>query len=293
MNIRRTILACFAVLLLHSICLAQVTRLKIGFIPYTDPEFATEEHRQLAYKNLHEMALRIFINTQRFIVLDRGSFNIVKLEKEFQTGEDLINSEIIDQGKVLAAQVLIIAKISTFTVTEADDGEGFSVYFAAEVKQVDVESGKAVRAMQLKSEVVDGKAGALLSEVGVKKKRVKTAEEAISIAVNKMEGDLDKWIKEQFALMMSVVGKSDADMGVIVDGGRQTGLTKGYKLRVVKVEMVGGKKLVTTLAKLSFSSEGVGDEATKLLIKDKEDWTKFLAAWKENGSTVLVYEDTR
>lgn len=271
---------------------SQITRLKVGFIPYTDPEFAIAEHRELAYKNIYEMALRIFINTQRFTVLDRSSFNIIKLEKEFQTGEDLINSEIIDQGKILAAQVIIIAKIATFAVNEADDGEGFSVFMTAEVKQIDVESGKAVRAMQLKSEVIDGKAN-FLSGVGVKKKRIKTAEEAINLAVNKMENDLDVWIKDQFTLMMAVIDKSDSDMGLIVDGGKQTGLTKSYKLRVVKQTMMGGKKYYDTLAKLTFSSEGLGEETTKLVITNKLDWDKVLKAWEEDKASVIVLEDNR
>lgn len=94
---------------------AQVKK-KIGFIPYTDPENAEEELRELAYKNIYDAALRVFVNTQRFEVLDRGSFNIIKIEKEFQKGEDLANVEIIEQGKIAAAELLAVAKLTTFTV---------------------------------------------------------------------------------------------------------------------------------------------------------------------------------
>jgi len=272
---------------------AQISRQRVGFVPYTDPEFASAEHRQLAYKNLYEMALRIFINTQRFVVLDRGSFNIVKLEKEFQKGEDLINSEIIDQGKVLAAQVLVIAKISTFTVTEADDGEGYSVFMTAELKQVDVETGRAVRATQLKGEIVDGKSSTILPGFGTKKKRISTAEEAISLAVSQLEKHLDDWIKDQFPMMMAIMEVNGADMSLIVDGGKRTGLTKTYKLRAVKMKMLEGKKFIETLATLYFSAEGVGEETTKLMIKNKDEWIKLQAAWAEGRVNVIVVDDNR
>ena len=33
-----------------------VMKKKIGFIPYTDPEFAEAEYRELAYKNIYDAA---------------------------------------------------------------------------------------------------------------------------------------------------------------------------------------------------------------------------------------------
>ncbi len=265
-----------------SLSAQSITKKKLGFVPYTDPDFAEEEYREAVYKNLYETALRIFINTQRFIILDRESFDVIKIEKEFQKGEDLINSEIIEQGKILAAQILAIAKITTLSVSLNEDGKTYTSFIVCEFKQIDVETGKAVNALQLQGSSAD-----MLG------KKPTTAQEAISRSVKKMENDLEKWVRENFPLAMKVLEVQESDMSLIVEGGRETGLTKQYKLRAVKLKMVDGRKYVETLAKVSFSSEGLGEEATKLLIKDEVEWKKFLAVWKTDKTSVLVFEDNR
>ena len=266
-----------------SLTAQSISKKKLGFVPYTDPDFAEEEYREAVYKNLYETALRIFINTQRFIILDRESFDIIKIEKEFQKGEDLINSEIIEQGKILAAQILAIAKITTLSVSLNEDGKTYTAFIVCEFKQIDVETGKAVNALQLQGSSAEMMIG----------KKPTTAQEAISRAVKKMENDLEKWVRENFPLAMKVLEVQESDMSLIVEGGRETGLTKQYKLRAVKMKMVNGRKYVETLAKVTFSSEGLGEEATKLIIKDEADWKTFLAVWKADKTSVLVFEDNR
>lgn len=259
-----------------------VMKKKLGFVPYTDPDFAEAEYREAVYKSMYESALRIFINTQRFIILDRGSFNILKIEKEFQKGDDLINSEIIQQGKILAAEILAVAKITTLSVELNDDAKSYSAFIICEFKQIDVESGKAVAALQLQ--------GSSSDLIG---KKPASADEAIARAVKKMEKDLENWVRQSFPLAMNVLDVVESDMTLIVEGGRETGLDKQYKLRAVQVRMVGGKKSATTLAKLEFSREGLGEESTKFIISDKAEWAAFLAAWKADRTAVLVFEDNR
>jgi Curli production assembly/transport component CsgG len=269
---------------------AQFERKKIGFVPYTDPEFAVAEHRELAYKNIYEMAIRIFINTQRFTVLNRTDFDILKLEQEFQKGEDFLNSEIIQRGKFLAAEVLVVAKIATFKVTESDDGEGFSVFLTAEVKQIDVASSKAVRAMQLKSEIIDGKTNLLTGN----KKRISTAEEAISRAVEGMEKELSKWIKDQFPMWMRVVDTKDGEMSVIADGGIDTGLDTKNRLRVGTIKLYSqGKFLFEPLAELSLTKESIGQTLTKLKVSKKAEWEKLLTAWQTDAKNMVIMESNR
>lgn len=275
------LLFCLAITI-PSIHAQTVTKKRLGFVPYTDPDFAEPEYREAVYKNMYESALRIFINTQRFIILDRGSFNVLKIEKEFQQGEDLVNSEIIEQGKILAAQILAVAKITTLSVELNDDGNTYTAFIVCEFKQIDVETGKAVAALQLQggtNEVIGKKPG--------------TAQEAIAKAVKKMEKDLEKWVRENFPLAMNILDVNEGESYLVAEGGRETGLNKQYKLRAVQVKMVEGKKVVKTLGKLSFTKEGLGEETTKFLISDKEEWAAFLTVWKSDRKSVLVFEDNR
>jgi hypothetical protein len=259
-----------------------LSKKKLGFVPYTDPDFTEEEYKESVYKHLYEAALRIFINTQRFIILDRGSFNILKIEKEFQKGDDLVNSELIAQGRILAAQILAIAKITTLSVSLNEDGKTYTTYIVCEFKQIDVETGKAINALQLQGSSKD-----------IGGRNPASAGESISRAVKKMEKDLEKWVKENFPLAMKVLEINEDTKSLIAEGGRESGLSKSYKLRVIKMKMVNGKKFIETIGKLSFSDEGVGEETTKLLIPNEAEWYKFLNLWKEDKTSILVFEDNR
>ena len=245
---KKTAFILLAILLPFLAC-SQVKK-RIGFIPYTDPDNADEEYRELAYQNIYDAALRVFVNTQRFDVLDRGSFNILKIEKEFQKGEDLANVEIVEQGKMAAAEVLAVAKLSTFTVTDSDDGNGFSVYITAEFKQIEVKTGKALNAFQLRAEAIDKQEGALGR---VNKKRISTVEEAVSRAVIEMEKDLESWIKGEFPMILKVKDIKKNDKMIVVEGGKSDGLSKNLKMKVIKLTIYNdGSKLTEDIASLSF-----------------------------------------
>lgn len=284
----KKIIVFFFFLSLSLIGSAQV-RKKIGFIPYTDPDNADVKYRELAYKNIYDAALRVFVNTQRFDVLDRGSFDVVKIEKEFQKGEDLANVEIIDQGKVAAAELLAVAKLSTFTITDSDDGKGFSVYITAEFKQIDVETGRATNAYQLEARAIDSpqKFGGLVNNAN----RISTIEESISIAVGKMEEDLERWIKSSFPMILKVIDIDQKDRRIIVEGGRSEGLNEKFKMKAVTIKMYGDKILMSTLGELKFLKEGVGEQLTFLEFNSKKDWEIFVQEWKENQSKIYVTED--
>jgi hypothetical protein len=261
---------------------------RIGFIPYTDPDNAEEEYRELAYRNIYDAALRVFVNTQRFDVLDRGSFNVVKIEKEFQKGEDLANTEIVEQGKIAAAQLIAVAKLSTLTVTESDDGKGYSVYITAEFKQIDVETGKALNAFQLTSSITDKD-----QILGMdNKRRISTEEEAISRAVSKMEKDLEKWVKQTFPMILKVLEPDEKNMTIVVDGGWDVGLSDNFKMRAVKIKIfANGKKLINSIGKLEFTKEGVGESLTVLKFASKAEWQEFLKSWETENENIYVTEE--
>ncbi|PHI21075.1 hypothetical protein CEQ90_05185 [Lewinellaceae bacterium SD302] len=279
-----------AILFVPTITNAQIKK-TIGFIPYTDPENADRKYRELTYKNIYDAALRVFINTQRFDVLDRGSFNILKIEKEFQKGEDLANVEIVEQGRVQAAELLAVAKLSSFKITESDDGGGFSVYITAEFKQLDVMTGRATNAFQLRAEIRDKQPGGL----NIKGKRISSEEQAISMAVAEMEDDLEKWIKRQFPMILKIVGMNEEDMTVYVDGGSNVGLNLSNDMKLITLDVIGKgeneRKLVKTIGGLSYTKEGVGEELTILKVDSKKDWADFKKKWEKDQGRIYVTED--
>lgn len=275
-----------SILCLPILAQAQVKK-KIGFIPYTAPENADKKYRELTYKNIYDAALRVFVNTQRFDVLDRGSFDIIKIEKEFQKGEDLANVEIVDQGRISAAELLAVAKLSTFTITETDDGNGYSVFITAEFKQLDVETGRATNAYQLRAEAKDRQSNVF----GESKNRISTIEQAISMAVQKMEQDLEKWIKRQFPMILKVIEKVDAEKALIVEGGVDVGLNEKHNMKAITLTIIKDKKLIKTIGKLNFTKEGVGEELTTLVMNSKKDWQNFIKLWKTDPEKIYVTED--
>ena len=284
------LIACCCLLAL--VAQAQAKKQKLGFIPYSSPATAQNSYRQTAYENLYETATRIFINTQRFDVLDRSKFNIVKLEKNYQKGEDFINSEIVAQGKVLAAEVLAVAKITALSVDKADDGKGYSAFFTVELKQIDVETTKALNALQLKGEWNDDIGASLLGNK-LNPVRAKSAEEAISKAVVKMEAALEKWIKDNFPIKMKIVEVRNAEKQLIGLGGKDLGLTTRSRMRVATIKKLGDNgDLIETVARLKFDpKDGVGPTLTKFLLMNKSDWPKIEAEMKANPNGVFIMED--
>ena len=214
----------------------------------------------------------------------------MKIDKEFQKGEDLANSEIVSQGKVSAAELLAVAKISTFTITESDDGEGYSVYISAEFKQLDIETGRATMAYQLVAEAKDRQGGDVQI---LKNKRITTIEEAISIAVRKMEDDLARWIKAQWPLILKVIDVEDKKQLVVIEGGKDVGLSKKHKLKAITLQVYesSGKKRINTIGKLHYTREGVGEELTILKMGAKKDWESFLKLWKKNPDRIYATEN--
>jgi len=279
-------------LLLSSGLYAQSAKQKLGFIPYSDPKADKYGYRQMAYDNLYEAATRIFINTQRFDILDRSKFDIVKLEKNFTKGDDFINSEIVAQGKALAAEVLAIAKVTALSVTEAEDKKGWSAFFTVEFKQLDVESTKALNALQLKGEAQDEPFDVTLGKTKVANpNRAKSPEQAISRAVTKMEETLNKWIRDNFPVKLKVLERDDATKVLYVKGGKDLGLSTKTRMCVRRIRKLStGDIVAETVAELKFTKDGVGETVTKFEGKTGKDWEKIAKALTDYPNEMFVME---
>ena len=273
---------------------AQLPKQKLGFIPYSDPSADKYGYRQMAYENLYEAATRIFINTQRFDVLDRSKFNVLKLEKNFTKGDDFINSEIVAQGKALAAEVLAVAKVTALSVTESADKKGWSAFFTVEFKQIDVETSKALNAVQLKGEYQDEIS--IMSMPGktvANPNRARSPEQAISKVVTKMEAALNKWIRDNFPIKMKILDKNDTEKILYARGGKDLGLSLQTQMCLRRVhKLSSGDVVAETIADLKFTkTDGVGDATTKFEPRNKKDWPKIVQALADFPTEVFIMED--
>ncbi|MEN0005874.1 MAG: hypothetical protein AAF798_17120 [Bacteroidota bacterium] len=274
----------------------QDAKQKLGFIPYSDPKSENAQYRKMAYDYLYEAAVRIFINTQRFDVLDRSKFDILKLERNYTKGDDFINSEIVKQGNALAAEVLAVAKITALSLTEAEDGSGWSAFFTVEFKQIDVETTKAINALQLKGEMQHD-----LKQITIKgnaiplTKTAKSPQQAISIVVSAMEETLQEWINNNFPLKMKIDSWDEDNRIIYAIGGKNIGLMPGDRMALRKIRRLStGEPIAETVAELKFTKEdGIGEVATKFKPKKKKDWDKIVDVLEENEGRVFIMKSAR
>lgn len=268
---------------------AQSAKQKLGFIPYADPSADKDGYRQMAYDYLYEAATRIFINTQRFEILDRSKFDIVKLEKNITKGEDFINSEIVAQGNALAAEVLAVAKVTALTMTESKEQGSWAAFFTVEFKQIDVETTKALNAMQLKGQTMEvTKEGLPFSNLTI----AKSPEEAISKIVSGMEKTLGNWIEDNFPLKMRVIDINRNNQILYAKGGKDIGLSLNNKMCLRRVHRLSTGDIVEeTVADLKYTKEDrIGETTTKFIPKNKKDWGKLIQALDDHGDQMFIME---
>lgn len=274
----------------------QYKRQKLGFIPYSDPSADQYGYREMAYLNLYEAALRIFIESQRFDVLDRSKFDILKIEKNFTKGDDFINSEIVAQGRALAADILAVAKVTALSVTESEDRKGWSAFFTVEFKQIDVETSKAINAVQLKGEFNDEATIFSLGKSDAPNpNRAKSPDQAISKVVSKMEETLFNWINENFPIKMEVIEIDEDNKKLYALGGKDIGLDTKINMCIRRIrELPTGEQVEETIAELKFTkSDGVGSTVTIFEPKSKKDWDSVVKAYEKYKDEVFIMESER
>lgn len=285
------------IILLNLMCFnikGQETKQKLGFIPYSNPDNDPSGYRDMAYNYLYESATRIFINTQRFEILDRSKFDILSLEKNYQKGDDFINSEIVAQGNSLAAEVLAVAKLTALSVTQ-DPEKGWLAFFTVELKQIDIETSKAVDAVQLKGQLKPGGNITLGSTIVPSGGHISSPEQAIAKAVEQMEDRLYDWIHESFPVKMIVLDFDASNKVIYVKGGKDIGLNLKDNMCLRRIrKLVTGDKVEETVAELKFTkTDGVGSSTTKFQPKKPKEWKKILEAIKNHPEEVFVMESAR
>jgi hypothetical protein len=183
-----------------------------------------------------------------------------------------------------------VAKVTSISVTESPDKKGFSAFMTVEFKQIDVKTSKAINAFQLKGEIQDDVTsigGSVISPF-----RAKSAEQAISKVISKMEEGLKKWIYDNFPIKMKILEWDDAAKIIYAQGGKNFGITirSNMCLRRFKT-LKSGLVSVETITELKFTkTDGVGDSTTRFELKNKKEWEEIVKQLSEFEGEIFVME---
>jgi curli biogenesis system outer membrane secretion channel CsgG len=75
-------------------------------------------------KYLYDKIQSVFVESNRFSVLDRGNIKAVHSELENQKGVSSINAEVVDQGKIAGAEFLIVGKLLSLEYVDTENTAG-------------------------------------------------------------------------------------------------------------------------------------------------------------------------
>jgi len=245
-EIMKKLIFAFALLLaLNPLLKGQSQKMVIGVYPCTFSEASPQD-----VNSITEMLVTAFVKTKRFDMVDRTKMEALISEQDRQRTEAFINSDVIEQGKNLGAQYLIMGHIISAKADEmkATDDKGnvtvtYKAKLAISLNVIDATTGKIVS-----SEVLEPKAGnAVLGAVGL---GITDPRKAITKAIKDIESEVDKYVGTYFPLTFPIVEIQEKDSKgnatkVLIAGGSEYGLKKGDKLKVVEIIIteVAGKTM--------------------------------------------------
>jgi hypothetical protein len=237
----------------------QETRM-VGMLAFGTNTFADS----VAARNIYAAVTRILVQTKRFTVLEMDKWQLTQDEIERQRSAGFLESEVIQKGKSLGAQVLIVGFVKNAEVYH--NGNSYSARVDYELKYIDVETGKTLNAAAFTgdSENFHTKAGKIGKDLGKtaasllysSTRNYKTAAVAGSVwnqlymnddnerqmvqgktidAIEESAGRVNAWVHRTFDLTLYLLQTDDNGRSVLIQGGEDVGMKKGLKLKVVLV----------------------------------------------------------
>ncbi len=244
----------------------------VAFIPFSK----SGELEKLAEERLYNLVTTVFINAQRFKVLEMNNISVATNCRNYPTNADSIHRAIAKYGLLNGAKIIIIGFLSNVTTTQ-DDKKNWSASISVDLKYVNVETGICDFALSLLS-------GTMILP------NSKSPEEAINKAFKNIEPNVGKWIKEKFPLERPISGfEEDAEnkvYNVVVDGGTDVGFKKmNQNLYLIEKECeTNGEKRTTcrylnsSTIKLTFVR--ADNEKLVARIKDRLVWERMKVLWE-------------
>ncbi len=263
----RTLLFILVFSLLCSRSLAE-EKIVVGIVPFTGSVIPDDLRAEIV-----NAVTQSFIETKRFIIVDRTKLDQVDKERNLQKTENFIDGKVVEQGKSLGAQYLITGIVNQYF----NDGEMCKMSFSINV--VDVATSQI-----LNTTTIDTKKGghaksaghagllaggllaashvpvvgmAALAGAGAMNRRTNTTSndggkiKVFEKSLNDIAPQIEDFVEENFPASYPVVkiekkNKKGHVVSVLIAGGKSTGLEEGQKLKIVRLTEleVSGKKVV-------------------------------------------------
>lgn len=236
----------------------QETRM-VGMLAFATNTFADS----VAARNIYAAVTRILVQTKRFTVLEMDKWQLTQDEMERQRSAGFLETDVIQKGKSLGAQVLIVGFVKNSEVYRT--GDSYSARVDYELKYIDVETGKTINAAAFTgdSENFHTKVGKIGKGIGktaasllyTSARNYRTAGVAGTVwnqlnmndnerqmvqgktidAIEESAGRVNAWVHRTFDFTLYLLQSDDDGKMVLIQGGEDVGMKKGTNLKMVLV----------------------------------------------------------
>lgn len=228
----------FYTLVLSFFCLTTFAQDKIGIavMPLTQSKSGGEETS--VSPTVYEIISGAFVKAKRFNVIERSKLEALQKEKNLQKTEDYMDGKVVEQGKSLGAQYLILGNINNASETKN----------TTTLYGISVTKSKANVEVTIK--VVDVATNLVIASENLVANADGNASGAMQKALNNLEGEVNKFLNNNFPVQFSLVevtefGKKGEARKVVISGGSGSGVRQNDAFSVVEkttVEIDGVKK---------------------------------------------------
>jgi len=228
--------------------------------------FATNKWQDsIAARNIYAAVSRVLIQTKRFTVIEIDKWSLTQDEIERQRKAGFLERDVIQQGKSLGAQILIVGFVKNVE-TYQNNGK-YAARVDYELKYIEVETGKSIAAGTFTGDsenfnntvktVGQGLGSLPFYSVGYKNyKTLSLAGSALTTlsetekhdiqgktidAIEESADRVNAWVHKtfNFSLLLLQAKEDEKKKGVVqevlVEGGEDIGMKKGFKLKMVLV----------------------------------------------------------
>jgi hypothetical protein len=237
----------FLLFLIVIIANAQSGKTTIGLTPFKANGY--QKYEPIVYENVSSG----FVESGRFTIVDRSSWSSIQSERELQKSEEFLDGKIVDQGKSLGAEFIVVGSINSISTAKNNvqnsqgviTGYYYSASISVSLKVVSVETGQASA-----STTITGGTGFSFGGIG----GANSPDAAISKASNSLKVKTKEWIGKAFPVKIKVLKilEDNEKQGVklvLISGGSNAGINTKNDMKIVYYEdmEIDGKKTQRTI----------------------------------------------
>lgn len=284
----------------------------------------------IAAKIISEKITTALIQSKRFEVLPISDFKSVKSEIDRNKSEDYINSDVVKQGRLKGAKWLVVGNVTLTEVYLAKAGGSYNARVDFSLRRINVETGVAEDAENFSGTktaktglgglgdikipgVNSGTGTAAATNIALAEGAYKKMDEASRQAVGSVLSDaadnankkVRNWLAKTFGMRFYLLEVEKAKKekkketidyvkSITVQGGKEVGMTKGDKLKVVFLrEFKRGDETILDyklVAKLTITE--LRENTAVCKVTDSEGETNLIALKEEElGKYFILFDE--